>query len=174
MLYLGFVCLGLIAATLVVVIIHLNNRKKLPQEPDNFIICLPKWTIWIAFANALLFSAVIIIIQGMSVWALLVHPVIKVIINVLYVLFMAFWFFNVLSYLRQRITVQGDSITVMPHIGFSARAYTFSDITFVRVTAWGITLYKGKQKMCFIRDESMGFKLMTDKLDGLEITIIKK
>lgn len=143
-----------------------NLKKEAKMNKQDFVMCYSLAWAWISFFTSIGLATILILLN--------IFDEVRLEANVIVAPCIALFLYGVYAFVREKIVVKKDNITVTPIFG-KTKSYTFSEIKKLREVAWSngtksYIVYKDK-KLFSISNAVPGYNLFIMRIKDAKIKI---
>ncbi|WP_045749889.1 DUF6560 family protein [Acholeplasma oculi] len=143
-----------------------NLKKEVKMNKQDFIMCYSLTWAWVSLFTSIGLILILVLLN--------IFDEVRLGVNILVIPFIVLFLFGVYAFIREKIVVKEDTITVTPIFG-KTRSYTFFEIKKLQEVTWsnGTTSYKVcKDKKLFSVSNSVpGYNLFMERIREMNIKI---
>ena len=136
------------------------------MNKHDFVMCYPWAWAWVSLFTSIGLSTILLLLN--------LFDEVRVVVNVIVIPFIVFFIFGVYAFVREKVVVKKNIITVTPIFG-KTKTYTFSEIEKLKEVTWsnGTTSYKvyNEKKLFSISNSVPGYNLFMERVREMKIKI---
>lgn len=143
-----------------------NLKKESKMNKQDFVMCYSLAWAWFSLFTSMGMAAVLILLN--------IFEAANLAVNIIVPPFIALFIFGVYAFVREKIVIKKEIITVTPIFG-KTKSYTFSEIKKLQEVVWsnGTTSYKvcKDKKLFSVSNAIPGYNLFVERIKDAKIKI---